>query len=113
MQIRTAEIRVQPARVTPALLAPCLSNDVATEVVDALEKLGVLHGGFLEEDARARVWVRPVSSVISGKSDDSLTPDESCIAEVLNVAWAKHEMVSQYAAEMLDFCEGKEINENV
>ena len=39
------------------------------------------------------------------ESADSLQPDESCVAELMNVAWAKHEMTSQFAAKYFDFCE--------
>merc|ERR1712039_600007 len=88
---------------------PCLSEDLAKAVVDILTDDGVLVDGYFTEDARIRTWVRPVRAVIKGKSDDTLVADGSCLAELMNVAWAKHEMTAQYVAEMFDFCEGKEI----
>jgi len=104
--IRTAEIKVEPSPVTPELLAPCLVLDVAQDVVTALHRHGLVdERGFLELDSRTRRWVRPVRHAISGKSDDTLDPDESCISEILNVAWASHEFTSRHAGDMLDFCE--------
>merc|ERR1712008_5381 len=104
--IRVAEIKVDPSPVTPELLAPCLGPDAAQDVVAALHRHGLVNEqGFLELDSRARRWVRPVRHAIAGRSDDTLDPDESCISEILNVAWASHEFTSQHAGDMLDFCE--------
>jgi len=104
--IRTAEIKVEPSPVTPELLAPCIGLEVAQDVVTALHGHGLVNEqGFLELDSRARRWVRPVRHAIAGRSDDTLDPDESCVSEILNVAWASHEFTSQHTGDMLDFCE--------
>jgi len=106
--IRTAEIKVGPVPVTPELLAPCLGPGVAQDVVTALHRHGLVNEqGFLELDSRTRRWVRPVRQAVGGRSDDTLDPDESCISEILNVAWASHEFTSQHVGDMLDFCENK------
>ena len=39
--------------------------------------------------------------------DDSLGPDESNIAEVLNVAWAMHEITADFMSETLDFFDAR------
>merc|ERR1712228_40771 len=62
------------------------------------------------EDARNRKWVSVVRKALSGKTSDTLVSDESCLAEEMNVAWAEHEFTSQYAEEILNFCEGKDID---
>eukprot|EP00928_Gymnodinium_smaydae_P043468 TRINITY_DN29111_c0_g1_i1.p1 TRINITY_DN29111_c0_g1~~TRINITY_DN29111_c0_g1_i1.p1 ORF type:complete len:401 (+),score=81.66 TRINITY_DN29111_c0_g1_i1:101-1204(+) len=106
--VRVGEIRVDPVPVTAALLAPCLPAALAEEAVQALREDGHLDdSGFLKQDARRRAWVPSLAKVLVGQRPrrDSLLPDESCLAEILNVAWAKHEFVARYAEEMLDFCE--------
>lgn len=106
---RVAEIKVHPVPVTAGLLRPCLGPELAQAAVASLHAAGGVldDAGMLLEDARGRNWVPAVQSAIQGKSADSLEPDESCVAEAMNVAWAMHEMTSQFADKYFDFCEGK------
>jgi hypothetical protein len=39
--------------------------------------------------------------------------DESAVSELLNVAYARHEITSQYTGMMLDFCENKDDSLNL
>jgi len=104
--IRASDIRVDPQPVTEEMLGRCLSQEVAADVMAAL-RAGhhIDEKGMLLESSRERHWVPPVKEALAGRSDDTLQPDESCLAELLNVAWAQHEIMSQHAEEMLDFCE--------
>mmetsp|Transcript_130217 Transcript_130217/g.243644 ORF Transcript_130217/g.243644 Transcript_130217/m.243644 type:complete len:363 (-) Transcript_130217:150-1238(-) len=79
------------------------------QVVTQLEVNGFLDDqGKLKEDPRSSDWrsaLKSPPSVIDGV--DTLAPDESAVAELLNVAYAQHEFTSRYAREALDFCEGQ------
>eukprot|EP00429_Kryptoperidinium_foliaceum_P068125 CAMPEP_0176066770 /NCGR_PEP_ID=MMETSP0120_2-20121206/33323_1 /TAXON_ID=160619 /ORGANISM="Kryptoperidinium foliaceum, Strain CCMP 1326" /LENGTH=329 /DNA_ID=CAMNT_0017400379 /DNA_START=27 /DNA_END=1016 /DNA_ORIENTATION=+ len=104
--IRSKEIPVRPVPVTEEFLAQCFDKATAADVLRAMQADKLLdHQGLLAEDARRRVWVKTVRTAIAGRSSDTLEADESCMAELLNVAWAQHEFTSQFAEEMLDFCE--------
>eukprot|EP00933_Yihiella_yeosuensis_P046762 TRINITY_DN42374_c0_g1_i1.p1 TRINITY_DN42374_c0_g1~~TRINITY_DN42374_c0_g1_i1.p1 ORF type:complete len:346 (-),score=71.81 TRINITY_DN42374_c0_g1_i1:328-1365(-) len=107
LDIRTDEIRVNPVPVTADLLQRCVRMEVAQDIVKNLEADSILdEKGFLKTDARARLWVNSVQRALSAREkSDSLQPDESCMAELMNVAWAMHEFTSEHADQMLDFCE--------
>lgn len=108
--VRTAEIRVQPIPVTALLLERCLSADVATVVLESLRHGGHLdREGYQKYNSRARTWVSAVSRALPPSVNDTLKLDESCLAELMNVAWAEHEITSQYADQMIDFCEGRDV----
>lgn len=105
--VRVAKLEVGPRPVTADFLERCLSPELAKKVAEAMRGSGLLdREGLLKQDARGRKWVGVVEPIIKGKSSDTLVPDESCLSERLNVAWAFHEFAAQYATEMLDFCEG-------
>jgi len=101
------ELRVEPRAITPAFLQSCLAEADAAKLVTALQDHSVVDSkGFLLSDARGREWV-PAALETLPNSLDSFKPDASCLAELLNVAWAKHEFSAQYAEEIFDFCEDK------
>lgn len=52
------------------------------------------------------------SEVVRGvvPRNDSLVADESPLSELLNVAWASHEITSQYGGHILDFCESHRVS---
>lgn len=107
-EIRAAEIRVEPQPVTEELMRRCVSQDAAKAILRALKANNFLDSNnMLKQDPRLRKWIPKVKSAIDQLADDSLEPDESCVFELLNVAWAEHEMTAQYAEQMIDFCEGK------
>lgn len=106
-RVISAEIEVAPLPVTTTLLQRCLAPNVADDVVQALKATELLDPqGYLKWDSRERRWAKVVRVALRGRSNDTLRPDESCLSEEMNVAWAKHEFTAQYAAEMIDFCEG-------
>jgi len=105
--IRADEIEVKPVPITVEFLSACFAADVADGVLKALQSSGLLdEGGMLKRDARNQLWHDPVAALLAGQ-EDNLVPDEGCLAELMNVAYAQHEFTSQYAEEMLDFCESK------
>eukprot|EP00775_Hariotina_reticulata_P013856 gene13856-13978_t len=61
---------------------------------------------LLLSDPRLVDWRRAIShSSIAGAEHWQLTADASPLSEVLNVAWAAHEIVSDVTAEVLDWLE--------
>jgi len=105
--IRADEIEVMPMPITREFLSPCFASDLAESVLTALNSSGLLEkGGLLKGNSRRQLWHDPVAAVLSGM-EDNLVPDEGCLSELMNVAYAQHEFTSQFAEEMLDFCEGK------
>lgn len=104
--IRVGEIQVHPVPVTVTLLKKCLTSEAAEVVLRSMQLNEQLDAaGFLKVDPRGREWVKPVRKALPKQHSDTLVPDESCLAEVMNVAWAAHEFTAQYAPEILDFCE--------
>ncbi|CAE8616612.1 unnamed protein product, partial [Polarella glacialis] len=89
--IRPAELRATSLPVTAEFMSRCLAKEHSETAVKALSDAGILDERSLLREA--------------GKIDDSLRSDESCLAELMNVAWAKHEFTGQFATEMIDFCE--------
>jgi hypothetical protein len=58
---------------------------------------------FLKEDPRRSTWRDALASVNGLSQLDSLMADHSPVSEEMNVAWANHELVSDYIDETLDF----------
>jgi hypothetical protein len=108
------ELQVHPLPVTPEFLRSRipLNDSVAASVHSAFAEAGLLDSdGFLRNDPRSSSW-RDVLAEASVLGDDgalaggdTLQPDESAMAEVLNLAYAVHEMVGtpNVTQHMLDF----------
>lgn len=101
------EVQLSPQPVTPAFLRariPALGGAAET-VVAALRGADLLDKrGFLVSDPRGRVgaaWRAALKGLDVG--GDSLEADSSPLAEVLNVAWARHEISSERIEETLAF----------
>lgn len=106
--IRAEQIQVRQKPVSVPLLSRCLDAAVAKDVLAALKKKDLLDaGGFLKDDSRRGLWVDAAHQAIAGRSSDPVMQDESCLFEVMNLAWAMHEFTSEYAEQMIDFCENK------
>eukprot|EP00416_Gambierdiscus_australes_P025496 CAMPEP_0171066192 /NCGR_PEP_ID=MMETSP0766_2-20121228/7280_1 /TAXON_ID=439317 /ORGANISM="Gambierdiscus australes, Strain CAWD 149" /LENGTH=339 /DNA_ID=CAMNT_0011522347 /DNA_START=48 /DNA_END=1067 /DNA_ORIENTATION=+ len=102
---RVAELRVEPVAVDVALLSKAVASEQAKALVRALKESGHLDAdGLLLRDPRLSNW-RGALRTLALALGDSLVADESPIAEMLNVAWAKHELVGRYTDQILDFCE--------
>ncbi|KAI7843770.1 hypothetical protein COHA_002668 [Chlorella ohadii] len=102
-----AEIKVAPQAVTPAFLqrAVQINATVAEAVVAALREGGFLdEEGQLHKDPRSTLtqWQPLLKPVVGGLN---LEPDVSPLAELLNVAYARHEIVSDTTDVTLEWLE--------
>ena len=90
-----------------------MSASTATQLHAALRAAGLLDAdGYLKSDPRGSNW-RAVIAAAPGLAAalpghtpteaDNLVADESNVAEVLNVAWAMHEILSDQMEEALAF----------
>jgi len=85
-----------------------ITEETSAEIYRAL-----LHAGFVDktsslllEDPRDSDWrmlLQRFSPAIEGIEDVQMGPDESAISEVMNVAWAMHEISSGDIAITLEF----------
>jgi len=87
------------------VIQPHLSPEDTSNIVKALQQTYLNESGFLTVDPRRSHWRESVKPV--GPAGDSLQPDESKLSELMNVAWASHEIIAQYNKEVFEFCEGK------
>jgi len=81
-------------------LAPALSQRIfaALTKADYLTETGELH-----TDPRRSEWRQVLQGAIPELKDVNLEADESSISEVMNVAWASHEITSEFIAQTLRF----------
>lgn len=83
-----------------------LTPGAADEAMASFRKSGVVNEhAFLKEDPRVSNWRQAVKAVPKSELG-STKPDASKLSELLNVAYAFHELTAQYILEMLNFCEG-------
>lgn len=107
--VPTAEVAISPHPVTPEFLSRrshALKHTDAVAVVEALRQGGFLDdAGLLKKDPRGNgdEW-RPVVAAVLNK-DVSLEPDTSALPEMLNVAWAKHEIDSLHMNKVIEWME--------
>lgn len=106
--VLVAEFVVAPRVLTGALLRAAMPNwgaGLADEVVEALRVAGHIDdAGNVLVDPRRSQWRRAVEH-LKGLMNDSLVADKSPLSEVLNHAWAQHEISSEHFASVLDFFE--------
>eukprot|EP00035_Acanthoeca_spectabilis_P020580 m.433631 g.433631 ORF g.433631 m.433631 type:complete len:347 (+) comp17598_c0_seq1:148-1188(+) len=92
--IPTRSITLKPSRVTPGYLTGKLgiSPKVAEQIILKLTSAKFLSAaGDIVEDPRGTAW-RDALHDLDYLRQDSLVADASPLSEVLNVAWAKHEI---------------------
>ncbi|GAB4820595.1 hypothetical protein N2152v2_007641 [Parachlorella kessleri] len=105
--VRAEEIQVTPRAVTADFLssrAPQISSDMAVAIVKVLREGGMLaaHGKLLEDPRQTHSkWQSLLQQQVPGMDRVSLKPDESPVTELLNLAWASHEIVSDFTAVVL------------
>lgn len=81
-----------------------IDSETSAKMSQSLRDAGLLDDqDFLLHDPRESEW-RTVLQPFAAALGDSLVPDRSPISEVLNVAWAEHEITSEGIQAQLDFC---------
>ncbi|KAL4520632.1 hypothetical protein Ndes2526A_g05182 [Nannochloris sp. 'desiccata'] len=110
------ELKIHPRPVTVEFLterSPLIDETMAEGIVNALKKSGIVaENGSLTEPPRPATekWAPLVQPVIG---DLSLTLDESHVGELVNLAWAKHELVSDEAEAIMTWLQhggGRELD---
>jgi hypothetical protein len=102
------EIEIHPRPVTVEFLterSPLIDTKMAKDIVTALKQSGIVaENGSLTEPPRPVTdrWAPLVQPVID---DLSLVLDESHVGELVNLAWAKHELVSDEAEAIMTWLE--------
>jgi len=118
------QIQVAPQRPTADFLTrhiPSLPHTTAAAVHAALRGSGALDGaGYLAHDPRGSSWREAIAATpglvdsLPGPSTgvrDSLRGDESALSEVLNVAWAAHEIVADPMGATLRWLAGRAVRD--
>eukprot|EP00240_Pyramimonas_obovata_P005220 CAMPEP_0118953172 /NCGR_PEP_ID=MMETSP1169-20130426/56086_1 /TAXON_ID=36882 /ORGANISM="Pyramimonas obovata, Strain CCMP722" /LENGTH=425 /DNA_ID=CAMNT_0006900565 /DNA_START=104 /DNA_END=1381 /DNA_ORIENTATION=- len=104
--VPAAAVQQLPLKINPMFFAERIDRVSAEASVDAVTKLVsnkyLDSSAFLLHDPRHSDW-RTVLQGTEVARGDSLGPDESAVAEVLNLAWAAHEIVSDWSIETMDF----------
>ena len=111
-----AQLLVRPLPITPTFFSDRIDGlDAAAskQVVDALASARLVGAdGQLSDDPRATDWrsvvkaAQQAGAALPGVRPgvaDSLEADASAVSEVLNVAWAMHEITSDPMGEILHF----------
>ena len=113
-KLRLKELRVKPKAITPGFF---FDHSQALTLADsqALQR-SLLEAKYLDavtlqlvEDPRGSSWrevaIRALPHVVP--ATDSLVADESAISELLNLAFAQHEITDDFLSETFDFFENK------
>jgi hypothetical protein len=100
------EFIAKPLKLTPSFFhdhGAHLSLSDSASLVEALSKAGLVgKDGFLSADPRSSTW-RDVAAKVLPATKDSLVADASGVSELLNLAWAQHEITDERLEEQLDF----------
>ena len=85
------------------IVTALLTNRIISKSGSQEEKM------LLRHDPRSSDWRRYIQPVLSsssgssGSSTDSLKADASPISEIMNIAYAFHEMTDEYVADAIEF----------
>lgn len=87
-----------------------ISSSISTAIYQLLQSGGFLDGqGYLREDPRRSGWRECLMADKGGVAGwlkrwgDDLVPDRSAVSELLNVAFAQHEIIAEHMDKTLDF----------
>lgn len=106
---RVQELKVAPVQVMDELSAH-YTPELAKDIEEALKSGNMLQNGYLARNPRESNWRNlPGLKSMQNGLGDSFVADESKLAEILNAAWCQHEFTARYAKQMLDFCNGQDI----
>ena len=103
------EVEIHPRPVTVEFLierSPLIDRLIGERIIAALKQSKVLgEDGWLKEAPRplTETWAPIVHKVVGNMS---LKLDESHVGELVNLAWAKHELVSDEAEAVITWLQG-------
>lgn len=111
--IIATEVHCKPLQIKDDFFSSRLSNisaNTSKALVAAYKAEGLLDSNsYLSEEPRMSSWrivvERTREKLEPGAMQDLLVADASPLSEVMNVAYASHEMCATFATEMLEFCE--------
>lgn len=108
---------VREMLLAPKALSPTFFSDHghlgvadSAKLVEALAAASYLRDGLLVDDPRGSDWRNVAAKALPGvvPTLDSLTADESGISELLNMAYAQHEMSNERLADVFAFMQSME-----
>mgnify|MGYP003685014893 CR=1 FL=1 len=108
--VRTGEIVAPPLKITPGYFCrvPRMNMALAAQLhrilAPILDANGCLQGDPRETEWRQLLVGSDVAAHLPGTRPDridTLEPDVSPLAEILNVAWAEHEITSEYMRDTM------------
>jgi len=105
--VRAEELLCPPLPIHDAFFKQrCGFDEIASKTLVEALRAGdfLMQDSKLADDPRQTEW-REVLAPFAADLGDTLVADRSAIAEVLNVAWARHEITSEGVELMLRFCE--------
>ena len=106
MRVPTAHFTARSKVIDPPyfyLNSVTVSKKTSQAIYEAfLEKDIIDSNGWLKQDPRLSLW-RDALANVSGIENDNLQLDKSPISELMNVAWAQHELTAEFVPEILDF----------
>ncbi|GAX78849.1 hypothetical protein CEUSTIGMA_g6287.t1 [Chlamydomonas eustigma] len=105
-------IQVTASPLTPSFLGEVVGSEInaplSTLIFGEFRSSGIIgNDGMLKEDPRMTDW-RAIVMNLNGTSHLRLQPDSSPLSEILNVLYAKHEIVSWHTMETLQIFEENE-----
>eukprot|EP00041_Stephanoeca_diplocostata_P023161 m.563392 g.563392 ORF g.563392 m.563392 type:complete len:318 (+) comp22231_c1_seq1:463-1416(+) len=102
--VKVKSFALEPQPLTEKLLRRIdgMLTDRAATIIARLQRCSVVdEHGWLQKDPRASNWRQCLNAMDLG--GDSLEPDRSPLSELLNVAWAQHEIFSDASALMVEW----------
>lgn len=117
---QTSVFRAEEKAITPTFFFDHsygnITENISGDIQKALLKAGMLHKSTLKlnEDPRESSWREVLQTALPQyiPQFDSLIADRSAISELLNMAWAMHEITDEFTKEMFDFFLSHQIQAN-
>ncbi|KAK9836287.1 hypothetical protein WJX81_002164 [Elliptochloris bilobata] len=109
----TDELVVQPRPLSPMFFSDrsdAVDAAASEKIYKALRDAKLLNAtGYLVDDPRqtGHEWRKAVQAGMPEAAQVSLRADEAAVPELLNLAWARHEIDSDAAAQALDWMEAR------
>jgi len=110
------EMIIQPAKLTPSFFyshGQHLSLEDSTRLVSALQNEKLIDSeGLLVQDPRQSGWRKVAAKALPHlvPNVDSLVADQSGISELMNLAWAAHEITDENISGVFEFLKLMELS---